>query len=1000
MVHRSGPVLAALVLASSTALAVVPRSGPQLDAQALTAMPGAHVAKPLRVQRMVRWGQATPPAAYTAFTTASGGTWQAAWDAATGVPSRIWGSGIPAPGAIVSAAMAEAHARRVLADHLALLAPGASVSDFMLVSNRFDGDQRVVAFFQNSGGRRVVGGQLSFRFKRDRLFVIASEALPDVMVVVPHVRLAPTTLRDRAALALRQELALPNAPVSALGDEVVVPLIADDAVLGYRIARSLEIDGGVDGRYLAYVDPASAGVIAVRQLNEYATGTVLYRGVDRYPGRGRIDQAAPLAHVMVNGAAQTTTAAGSVSWAPDVAVSLQTTLDGDLATVVNKAEGGTAATADLMIAPDGLTTWDATAVVEDDAQVTAYLDVHIAKDYVRTYLDPTMPTLDEQMTVNVNIAQTCNAFFDGKALNFLKASELTDTCKPLMSGTQKVYRCCDNTARVQDVGFHEYGHRVHTAEIIPGAGDFDGAMSEGAADFLAASITNDSGMGRGFYMDDTGHDIDQPLRELDPPDGSEYSWPKDIGEIHHTGLIFGGTFWDLRKALVAQYGPVQGVLITNKMYLGALRYAVNIPTTLIEALAADDDDGNLANGTPHECTIYAAFGRHGLRTATGNVVAPGTLEVNAQAIGIIINVTGLSERCAGDEVAGAALDWKPGVFGTLHSGTVDATPAGPNRFFAELPLADHETTQYKVRVRFEDNSVLVLADNLADPQYEIYQGRTIPLYCTNFEDGDPFAAGWTTGADGDPPSTWTWGTPTSGATDPHAAYSGTHILAQTLDGNYNPGQTTWVMSPEIDFHPYSDVRLQYRRWLAVEDSHYDQAVIFANEQNVWGNTTQDIGDSSSYHHLDKEWRFHDVPLSPYIYGKKVSVKWSLKSDDGLELGGWQLDDVCIVANPNSICGDGIKTFTEGCDDGPANADEAGKCRTDCHLPMCGDFILDDNEQCDEGKTGSSRCSSECKLLALDGGGCCSASGGGAGSSVLAGFVGVIVLRRRRRVCVR
>ena len=31
-------------------------------------------------------------------------------------------------------------------------------------------------------GRRVVGGQLSFRFKRDRLFVIGSEALPDVTV--------------------------------------------------------------------------------------------------------------------------------------------------------------------------------------------------------------------------------------------------------------------------------------------------------------------------------------------------------------------------------------------------------------------------------------------------------------------------------------------------------------------------------------------------------------------------------------------------------------------------------------------------------------------------------------------------------------------------------------------------------------------------------------------------------------------------------------------------
>jgi hypothetical protein len=32
--------------------------------------------------------------------------------------------------------------------------------------------------------------------------------------------------------------------------------------------------------------------------------------------------------------------------------------------------------------------------------------------------------------------------------------------------------------------------------------------------------------------------------------------------------------------------------------------------------AVDDDDGNLANGTPHSCNLYAAFNRHGIACTT------------------------------------------------------------------------------------------------------------------------------------------------------------------------------------------------------------------------------------------------------------------------------------------------------------------------------------------------------------------------------------------------
>jgi hypothetical protein len=323
-----------------------------------------------------------------------------------------------------------------------------------------------------------------------------------------------------------------------------------------------------------------------------------------------------------------------------------------------------------------------------------------------------------------------------------------------------------------------------------------------------------------------------------------------------------------------------------------------------------------------------------------------------------------------------------------------ATPAGPNTYFAQLPLAKQESVFYQVRIKFGDNSTMRLADNLADAYYQLYQGETVKLYCTDFETTNPFTEGWTTGVDEGTPSPFEWGIPTAGATDPHAAFSGFKIMAQRLDANYLPKQRAWIKTPPVDVGQYSDVRLQYRRWLAVEDSHFDTAMITANDKKAWVNFTGDVGDNSAMHHVDKEWRFHDVPLSGYFTGHTVTAGWEIKSDAGLELGGWQLDDVCIVANPYSVCGDGVKSGSEQCDIGAGNRDLPNTCRTDCRTPKCGDAILDNEEECDVGPDGDYVCSPQCKKIGPVDDGC--SSSGGRGSLLVAGLVGGLVLRRRRR----
>jgi len=112
--------------------------------------------------------------------------WTAIYDHDTDVPMRMWGPGQPAPGTMASPAAAEAWARDFLAAHLEVLAPGAAVADFVVVANQLSpsGDVRSVGFAQYANGVAVLGGAVSFAFKRDRMIMSGSTALPHVQIAL------------------------------------------------------------------------------------------------------------------------------------------------------------------------------------------------------------------------------------------------------------------------------------------------------------------------------------------------------------------------------------------------------------------------------------------------------------------------------------------------------------------------------------------------------------------------------------------------------------------------------------------------------------------------------------------------------------------------------------------------------------------------------------------------------------------------------------------------
>ena len=59
---------------------------------------------------------------------------------------------------------------------------------------------------------------------------------------------------------------------------------------------------------------------------------------------------------------------------------------------------------------------------------------------------------------------------------------------------------CENTGKITDVVYHEYGHAINGNRYNSGTGMWNGALNEGFADIWAFTITLDPVLGIGFYQ--------------------------------------------------------------------------------------------------------------------------------------------------------------------------------------------------------------------------------------------------------------------------------------------------------------------------------------------------------------------------------------------------------------------------------------------------------------------------------------------------------------------
>ncbi len=666
--QRTAMVLLVLALAMPLAAQVAKRRASSLDDLAF--------AKPeLRVQpaavdldslRALGAAEAKPLAeAFDAFLSREGGSWVLLVDRSTGRPLLLEGQGIPwIPGANalsyedlglrapeVPLDWMEGKVLSFINTHPGLF--GVDASDLVLnkgASGPIGGYLYFLDFGWTYRGLPVEGAHVVFRLNHGNLVQMGAEGISDsIQWLDPVPYLSPETAAEIAGgfvggFQEGDELlgrpALSILPVSLPpGDEKA----AFDR-LSYRLVWTVAFHReGVVGNWETRVDAHTGEVLSFRDTNDYGK---VHGGV--YPNdRPAAEVDRPFAFADIGGGLYSD--AGGLFTGNDAT----STLSGQYVRIqdVTCGAGGGAGTISLttttgnldfgMSAGRDCVTPGVGGTGNTHAARTQFYQVNLIKMKARSYL-PANAWLSAQLTDRVNINDVCNAYWSSASgtVNFFKYG---------------VYGSwtCENTGELPGVSLHEWGHGM---DYNDGNGASpDKGTGETYGDFTAVLQTHNSCAGNGFFIGANCSGYGDPclscsgIRDIDyakhasntpavptmlsgttgfhcPTSGSYYG-PCGY-EGHCESYISSEAMWDLAVRDLVTWGldlntawlHVDKLWYRSRSTSGSAYTCPSLATThgcgaanyFSTFRVIDDDDGNLANGTPHASAIFAAFNRHAI----------------------------------------------------------------------------------------------------------------------------------------------------------------------------------------------------------------------------------------------------------------------------------------------------------------------------------------------------------------------------------------------------
>lgn len=804
----------------------------------------------------------------------SAGVWQAQFDERTGTPHRMWGPGIDL-GPVPDASAVQAALIGWMQRHTELLGVDSTHPIALRSANHHaPSNTWYVDFDTLIKGVPVWGGGLTFRVRQGQLILVGADTYPTTPL------LGDFSITARQAI----DLAIASGPNTVHTDRSATPVWLPQLDEGVLVLRAVyEVHTRTQsprGDWVVFVDAQTGEIASYYNDIRFLTGTILAENEIRFPGSGT--EISAVSGGEVTGATRTvyTNTLGEFDISDDGP--FQTSFVGSPFSVAN-----TNGNSSLDIDDTGEVLWDA-----DNGDIVE-IDTFVHAQRVRATFNQVVPDVawtDGRANATVNIADACNAFYDG-SLNFFIAG----------SG-------CNNTGRLADVVYHEWGHGLHANSIL--SGTFDGGLSEGSSDVVAALMTGDPQIAPGFFTSGNG-----VLRNID----NDNTYPDDlVGQVHEDGKIFSGSMWNTWQNIAAVQGEEIALAESKKILTGLFRGGPTLDGSFAEAIIADDDDADLSNGTPNECEIVAGFSAHGLGPyAGGNGFYAGHEPIAAADPEtdqpVAFNIVG-PVSCADDMRDGTAVlsyrvdggEWQEAPLDVSGFDVAGSVPSQPFGSFVE----------YYATITKEDRTLSAPTYGWRNP-YSYYVGGVIPVHCDDFENGrEDYTHQLVSGQAGDGADDWQIGAPRGLGGDPSMAHSGTKVWGNDLgrgnfNGLYQPDKHNMLEGPVVELGHYEDVFLHYWRWLQIEDATYDKATIRLGDDIIWKNVEGDGADN----HRDDQWTPHAVDLGNPV--GSVQVSWHLKSDGAISLGGWTIDDVCIFApaTPNNRLGVVDFLASEGQDGG-------------------------------------------------------------------------------------
>ena len=853
--------------------------------------------------------------AWLAFRAEQGPLWEAAWNKATGTPKAIYGQGLRVAPRVDGLAHARELAGDVLAGHAGLLGTGRSTfaEDIGQKVNQL----YVFVYQQRYAGLEVLGGRADVRLNENgvvAMFGSKAVQFPADFAVKPsvpadlawaigheHLRVEP---RDMAAAA---DLVVHADPDSR--SAVAIPRLAWRVAVDVRNGNDLTV-GKV------FVDARTGAVIEFRnEVYECGFGhthvageAAEESGAERTPvARGHVgleiakrkastppvditgnvrawmnkgDPLTPRTNEPMQGLRVTAAGVGTaitdvngdftIPYSGTAPVTLTVTLGAGGGEFVG---GGIQVRQGTLVTGSALATPGVPAQIQllgpnpgefDWSQTTTFWYVDDVYRWVSglTNSIPTNRINIAQIRPAVNIASTCNAYYTGNTINFYATG-----------GT------CNMTA-FDSVIYHEWGHGVDDA--FGGISQTDG-LSEGWGDIMSIYRLADPIVGRNFTT--SGGIVRNANNTLNYPAG---------GGVHQQGQTWMGFAWDLRNNLIAALGQAAGAARAEQIVIGTLAAnATNQPDAVREVFIMDDDDGNLANGTPNYSSLEtAAVGphlpypqvqvgsiTHTALSSTSDQLAPQVVRANVVALsGSFTSINLVYDLGAGAQTVSMVATGNGSEHVALIPGVLS-----PNSVDYHIEAA-HSTG---LQIRYP---------NAGEIRYAV--GEESVFFVEDFESG---GNGWTH-AQVRTQDDWQIGTPagSSGSSggvawsDPNTAASGTAVYANDLgapgwNGSYANNVTNYLRSPVLNLTGAQGVKLAFKRWLGVEKSAYDQATISVNGQQIWVN-------DPNVDHLDTAWTDFEVALPSSVDNNPaVQLEWGMNSDQSVSFGGWNIDDVRVLS---------------------------------------------------------------------------------------------------------